>query len=287
MLSSSANTAAAAVLESHVLHFLVYVPAADKSPLLLLGPKGKVRNSNSFWIPSWGGVLVLNLANEIAAASTDTAEFDHDEGDSEGGQSRLPWQPLPLQQQHYQHIAAVVIAQLQALFGVAPGTSSSSSSSSTGAVQLQQLPAGAAGFSQWQVDALLRQRAGADVREATRVLGSLSRLVQQLPNLEMPDLIGQQVEQALSDIRSAWQHIAAGDYHAAGAAAAAAQAAAEAAFLHPSVLAQLNFPDSHKLGVYMPLFLPVSVPLLQGFVLQLRHYLKRRREYGAALRASG
>ncbi|WIA16179.1 hypothetical protein OEZ85_012893 [Tetradesmus obliquus] len=118
-------------------------------------------------------------------------------------------------------------------------------------------------------------------------LNAAGRCSQQLPNLEMPDLIGQQVEQALSDIHSAWQHIAAGDYHAAGAAAAAARAAAEAAFLHPSVLAQLNFPDSHKLGVYMPLFLPVSVPLLQGFVLQLRHYVKRRREYTAALRAGG
>jgi phosphatidylinositol glycan class S len=96
-----------------------------------------------------------------------------------------------------------------------------------------------------------------------------------------------QVEQALLDIHSAWQHIAAGDYHAAGAAAAAARAAAEAAFLHPSVLAQLNFPDSHKLGVYMPLFLPVSVPLLQGFVLQLKHYVQRRRDYAAGLRAGG
>jgi phosphatidylinositol glycan class S len=96
-----------------------------------------------------------------------------------------------------------------------------------------------------------------------------------------------QVEQALLDIHSAWQHIAAGDYPAAGAAAAAARAAAEAAFLHPSVLAQLNFPDSHKLGVYMPLFLPVSVPLLQGFVLQLKHYVQRRRDYAAGLRAGG
>jgi phosphatidylinositol glycan class S len=91
------------------------------------------------------------------------------------------------------------------------------------------------------------------------------------------------VQQALSDIQQAWQHIAEADYHAAGAAAAAARAAAEAAFLHPSVLAQLNFPESHKLGVYMPLFLPVSVPLLQGFVLQLKHYIRRRAEYRAGL----
>jgi hypothetical protein len=201
---SADSSSAAGVLESHVLHFLVYIPAADKSPLLLLGPKARLRDSNSFWIPSWGGVLVLNLANETAGGAEGSAAAGSagcpDDADEE--QQRWPWQPVPLQQQHYQHIAAVVIAQLQALFGVAPGTTTSSSSSSgsdtadldsTQAVQLLQLPAGAAGFTQWQIDALLRQRAGADVQEAARVLGSLSRLVQQLPNLEMPDLIGQQV----------------------------------------------------------------------------------------------
>lgn len=91
-----------------------------------------------------------------------------------------------------------------------------------------------------------------------------------------------QVQTALQDIKLAWQHIAAGDYHRAGAAAAAARAAAEAAFLHPAVLAQLNFPESHKLGVYMPLFLPVSVPLMQGLVGQLAHYITKRRSYTAA-----
>lgn len=94
-----------------------------------------------------------------------------------------------------------------------------------------------------------------------------------------------QVEQALADTQLAWQHIAAGNYHAASAAAAAARAAAEAAFLHPSVLAQLNFPESHKLGIYMPLFLPVSVPLLQGLLSQLVHYIRRWWHYKAAVYA--
>jgi len=41
----------------------------------------------------------------------------------------------------------------------------------------------------------------------------------------------------------------AGDYETAGREARAAHAAAEAAFSHPAILAQLSFPDSHKLGV--------------------------------------
>lgn len=51
-----------------------------------------------------------------------------------------------------------------------------------------------------QVDALLRQRSGFDVLEASRVLGGLSKLVLELPNLEMPDLIAQQVMRGVRDM---------------------------------------------------------------------------------------
>eukprot|EP00879_Flechtneria_rotunda_P013519 GHRR01014116.1.p1 GENE.GHRR01014116.1~~GHRR01014116.1.p1 ORF type:complete len:763 (+),score=295.93 GHRR01014116.1:423-2711(+) len=259
----------AAALPPHVLHFLVYIPPKRNRPLLLLGPKAKQRDSNSFWIPSWGGLSVLNPEEALdAAVQQQTASQSS---------NRVSWEPVKLHTRQYQQIAAVANAQLQALFGVSP----TASSAVAAAAKVQQLPAGLAGFSDWQVDALLRQRAGYDVTEAARVLGSLSKLVLELPNLEMPDVIGQQVQQALSYINTAWQHIAAGDYHAAAAAAGAARAAAEAAFSHPAVLAQLNFPESHKLGVYMPLFLPVSVPILQGLIRQVAHYVSRHREFRA------
>lgn len=88
---------------------------------------------------------------------------------------------------------------------------------------------------------------------------------------------------ALSEIGKTWQQTAAGDYQAAATAATAAHAAAEAAFSHPAVLAQLNFPESHKLGVYMPLFLPLCVPLIQGLMGQLKHLSERRRGYALSM----
>jgi phosphatidylinositol glycan class S len=86
-----------------------------------------------------------------------------------------------------------------------------------------------------------------------------------------------QVTRALAALHEARRHITAGAYAAAAASASAAHAAAEAALSHPAVLTQLNFPESHKLGVYMPLFLPLAVPLLQGVGLQVWHYMQRRR----------
>jgi phosphatidylinositol glycan class S len=84
---------------------------------------------------------------------------------------------------------------------------------------------------------------------------------------------------ALASLSEALAHARRGAYGAASAAARGARAAADAAFLHPAVLTQLNFPDSHKLGMYMPLFLPVSVPLLQGLARELLRHRRRRREW--------
>ena len=83
-----------------------------------------------------------------------------------------------------------------------------------------------------------------------------------------------QVTASLASIQSALQAIRSGDY-----AAASARAAAESAFLHPAVLAQLNFPESHKLGVYMPLFLPLCVPVLKGLLLEAKRYMRHRRAW--------
>ena len=36
----------------------------------------------------------------------------------------------------------------------------------------------------------------------------------------------------------------------------------ESAFFDPTMVSMLYFPDEHKYAIYMPLFVPVSVPLL-------------------------
>jgi hypothetical protein len=63
----------------------------------------------------------------------------------------------------------------------------------SGGLEVDVLASSEHGFSEWEVDALARRRASENVAAAAHVLGSLSRLVEQLPNLEMPDLIGSQV----------------------------------------------------------------------------------------------
>lgn len=99
---------------------------------------------------------------------------------------------MQLSPQQVAHVTAVVLSQLQGLLGVAPAEPATTTRC-TAAVSLRHLPAGPAGFAAWQVDVLMRQRAAHAVREAARVLAALSTLVQELPNLEMPSVIAQQV----------------------------------------------------------------------------------------------
>lgn len=54
-------------------------------------------------------------------------------------------------------------------------------------------------------------------------------------------------------------------------------AASERGFFDASLLAQLYFPDEQKYAIYIPLFLPVMVPVLSSFNM-LRKLLQRRKE---------
>ena len=68
------------------------------------------------------------------------------------------------------------------------------------------------GFALWEVEALLRARTSSDIYLAARTLASLSRVVQELPNLEVPAIIGHQVEAALEATHRARRQVEEGSY---------------------------------------------------------------------------
>lgn len=211
---------AAAPLAPHVLHVLVYVPPPQRSPLVVLTPDGNVSPTNSFSIPSWGGVIVVNPQQHDVPGNKSIGGRGggrHVEDGLEGGEGAEQ-----LDDKMLEKIAGVAAAQLRVLLGLGeqPGSAleggqegSSGSSGSTsggggsakqkgedglhgstrGDSTVQHVATPRSGFAAWEVDSLVRCRMAYDVVEAGRVLRSLAAVVQELPNLEMPDLIGQQV----------------------------------------------------------------------------------------------
>lgn len=53
--------------------------------------------------------------------------------------------------------------------------------------------------------------------------------------------------------------------------------ASEQAFFDASLLAQLYFPDEQKYAIYIPLFLPIMVPVITSFSMMVK-LLKKQRE---------
>jgi phosphatidylinositol glycan class S len=51
---------------------------------------------------------------------------------------------------------------------------------------------------------------------------------------------------------------------------------AEAAFFDHTMVAQLYFPNEHKFAVYMPLFVPIAVPIILALLRELRGIKKKR-----------
>ena len=240
----------------HLHHFVAYVPPTDQQPLCILSKQSVSSNEcrQSFFVPSWGGVHILNASSSR----------------NETGHWLLPSDESKL-------MAMSFITHLRALIGV-PSPSPNSYPTDIKSIHLSLIPSPSRGISEWEVDALTRGRVSYNLGSVEKVLRSLSLTVEQIPRLEMPDEIGSVVDEALElmeKIRSAGDDL---DYGVLVQWAQEASSLAEQAFSNPAVLAQLTHPESHDLGVYVPLFLPLAISILGAFVREIKHLRKAVKE---------
>lgn len=68
------------------------------------------------------------------------------------------------------------------------------------------------GLAPWEADALVRRRTRADVAAAAATLGSLARLLRQVPTLALPPAAGALVRDAVAALRRALAAVEAGSY---------------------------------------------------------------------------
>ena len=86
----------------------------------------------------------------------------------------------------------------------------------------------------------------------------------QISNIVINDEIGLAVESAVRACAQAERLLGEARMESAHQASSEAFAAAEKAFFDPSLLALLYFPEDQKYAIYIPLFLPVFIPVLQS-----------------------
>jgi len=248
--------------ENNVLHLVVFIPPIDQRPLLIKQlSTGAVLPFSAFTVKSWGGVILYSPEQGCCADDLDSADKVCGSG-----------VPRVLSEEQSTRFLGIMVTLLR----VALGLQDVPSSPIPSALPVDVVHEDSNGIASWEVDMLLRSQLSRNVYAAASTLSSLAVTVQNLPNLDIPDEVSIHVEEALRGLRQARAASEEGQYYKAAGVARVAKASADAAFFHPSIMAERSYPAQHLVAMYMPYFLPVTVPLLAGLKLEVMRRYKNK-----------
>lgn len=125
--------------------------------------KGKYSEINAFITPQWGGIIIYNLKKN------DSSEFHF---------------TVPL----LYPIMKIFLTQFRQLLGISPFDSK------------KMIPSKENGISEWEKDILIRRYLYYNLNSTISTLYSLSKLVQNLPNMVVLDNIAELIENSLSSL---------------------------------------------------------------------------------------
>ncbi|XP_072209601.1 GPI transamidase component PIG-S [Excalfactoria chinensis] len=230
-----------------VLNFLLYVPERSHSPLYIQDKDGAPVATNAFHSPRWGGIMIYNV--EVPAS---------------------PQTSLPLHVDvDMVKVMEVFLAQLRLLFGI--------SREELPPEFLVESP-GNEGVADWELDRLLWAHTLENIATVSTTLTSLAQLLDQISNIVIKDDVASEVYRAVAAVQDAVAQLAEGRLHSAFQASKEAVTCSERAFFDPSLLHLLYFPDDQKFAIYIPLFLPMAVPILLSLGKMLREAKQSKKE---------
>ncbi|XP_067165812.1 GPI transamidase component PIG-S isoform X2 [Apteryx mantelli] len=230
-----------------VLNFLLYVPERSHSPLYIQDKDGALVGTNAFHSPRWGGIMVYNVEGPAPPQASLPLRVDVD----------------------MVRVMEVFLAQLRLLFGV--------SREVLPPEFLLESP-GNEGLADWELDRLLWARTVENVATVSTTLTSLAQLLDKIGNIVIKDDVASEVYRAVAAVQSAMAELATGRLHSAFQASKEAVTSSERAFFDPSLLHLLYFPDDQKFAIYIPLFLPMAVPILLSLAKIFREAKQRKKE---------
>ncbi|KAJ1963232.1 GPI transamidase component [Dimargaris xerosporica] len=239
-----------------LLNFLTYVPSEPIAPLQLLAASGDPAPLSAFVIPRWGGVVVHNLPSSRTAATAAPPKYT-------------------LTADELAPVLRVFLSQLRQLLGITDPIDAAQRELATHFAVAYD-PRTTTGLTEWELVALLSKRSVRQVAEAVSTLHSFQQVITSMPNMVVLDTIRDKAVQSLHHLDAFTTHMAQGQLWAAYTDATQALSLAESAFFDPTILALLYFPDEHKYGVYMPLFVPALVPIVVLLLKELKEWRARR-----------
>lgn len=220
------------------LNFVVYVPPKKHSPLYFKSKKSDKFLRTAFHSPRWGGIKIYNPP--------------------EGGND------TSLIIQNMDEIMQTFLVQILALNGI----------QFTEHVRLfphnqfELLP-------KWIRNKLLISKTFEHLQSSISTLRSLAKLLDEIANIVIRDDVKDMIDKAVVNIEHSAKYTKTGDVQTAFQHAKRAFVFSEKAFYDPSLLALLYFPDDQKYAIYVPLFLPISLPIVLSFFKAVRWLRKK------------
>ncbi|KAF5385573.1 hypothetical protein D9757_006732 [Collybiopsis confluens] len=265
-----------------VLHFVLFVPSAERRPLRILNEDGTPSTSSAFLIPQWGGIVILNLPSPSSS---------QDESPSPSERVRLTADDLRQSFGAFsrQMTTLLGVPKLPPAISVSSSSPSSSSSFSTP-------------FTHWQIDTLLRLRTHENIRRSQDTLRSTVKVVDEIEGMPVGEEVQNQVRGSLGALKhvleilsddgntqlTATPNTPTSQYLSSLLAySARALTLSSKAFFNPGMLAMLYFPAEHKYAVYTPLFASAMIPLVVAAMREVKAWMKERKEKRAALGGGG
>ncbi|KAG8771945.1 GPI transamidase component [Ceratobasidium sp. 428] len=232
-VNSAEWTLSSSVSNDPVLHFVLFVPSLGRRPLYIQDAHGVISQFNSFLVPQWGGIAILNPS-------------------AHGTANKI------LTPQDLKPIFHLFKKQLEGLLGI-PALPA--------AVAADLDPSTRRILTDWQLDTLLRRRTLENIRGSVQALTSIVGLVGQIENMPVGQTVRSDVLSALDELAQAhntsqpvWTLT-----HSARSLLLASKA-----FFNPDMVGLLYFPAEHKYAVYTPLFAPIAVPLVVSVLRELK-----------------
>ncbi|XP_061397087.1 GPI transamidase component PIG-S [Musca vetustissima] len=243
------------------LNLVVYITPCDIAPVYIYNMKNQrvsKDNINGFISPKWGGIIIANPSVEICRAYNDN-----------------PAQKVEFFVQT-NDVMQIMLHQLQKLLDISVEVTTEGVKT----VAVEQLAPRL-----WEYESYLRRSAITHITTTTNTLQSLIKLLDNISYIVINDDVGKAINSAYELIIKSKEALANHELMKASELAQKAFIASEQAFFDASLLAQLYFPDEQKYAIYIPLFLPIMVPVVTSFSMMIK-LLKKQRETKAKLKTT-
>ncbi|XP_017483616.1 PREDICTED: GPI transamidase component PIG-S isoform X1 [Rhagoletis zephyria] len=234
------------------INLVVYITPCDIAPVHIYNRHNKQatrQKVDSFISPKWGGIIIANPPAEACVsynAAQQPVEFYVNTND----------------------VMQIMLYQLQKLLDI----NVEFNIDGVKTVALEQIEP-----RRWEYEAYIRRSAVMHITTASNTLQSLIKLLDNISYIVINDDVGQSINNAYKIVLLAKQTLASGNLLAASNYARSAFIASEHAFFDASLLAQLYFPDEQKYAIYIPLFLPIMVPVITSFTMIRKLVTKLRK----------